>query len=397
MLGQSGLVDAGTGVLRTCGELEATLDHTVLPDYRVDYSIKHARVVRADATTATVDLDATIETVTTDGRAARTRTLAQGPVQLVREGDAWKVADLIVDGVSLRSTYFENGVTGSTNGVTVSVLGGRALATHVWAFLELSNELDRQVKLESVTLGQRRSLLPGWRWARGSFPVATLPPGTLRVDTAASLQNAHAGASIRLLLKTDAGLVDARPQSVRSRRRLPVSVRYPWAWSSVVVAAVVVALGVVFGWWIAGLALVQIAGVTLLSFEGHLRRGIGRPTLIRLVWTLTGLAAGIALFFTHGGFGRFRGESEHERVTKFVEKATGAPVVGAHKVAKIEIGACSYGAWDVKTTKLRWWIVATTGPHDVLPLTLYEFRLYPSAAKAIAARHAIAKELPGSC
>jgi hypothetical protein len=32
VLGQSGLVDAGTGVLRSCGELEATLDYTVLPD-----------------------------------------------------------------------------------------------------------------------------------------------------------------------------------------------------------------------------------------------------------------------------------------------------------------------------------------------------------------------------
>jgi hypothetical protein len=48
---------------------------------------------------------------------------------------------------------------------------------------------------------------------------------------------------------------------------------------------------------------VQSAGVTVLSFEGHLRRGVGRPTLIRFAWTLTGLAAGAVLFYPHSEFG----------------------------------------------------------------------------------------------
>ena len=165
MLGPSGLIKAGSGVLRSCSELQGTLDHTVVPEYRLEHSIKHARVLRSDATTATVDLDATIETVAIDGRGGRTRTRAQGPVELIREGDAWKVADLVVDGVSLRSSFFENGVTGSVAGLTLRVLGGRVFPNRVWAYLELTNELDRPVKVESVAIGQRRSLRPGWRCA----------------------------------------------------------------------------------------------------------------------------------------------------------------------------------------------------------------------------------------
>jgi hypothetical protein len=395
VLGPAGLIEAGTSVLRSCSELAETLDHTLVPDYRVDYSIKHARVLRADATNATVDLDATIETVTTGGRETRTRTRAQGPVQLVREGEAWKVADMVVDGVSLRSSFFENGVTGSVDGITVSVLGGRVFPAYVWAYVELSNELDRAVTVESVTIGHRRSLLPGWQWGRGRLPVDSFPPGTTRVDTIASLENAHAAAGIRLLLKTDAGFVDARPQSVRrTRRRVPLSARYPWAWGTAVVTAIVVAAGVLFSWWLAGLVLVQVSGVTLLSFEGHLRRGIGRPTLIRLGWTLAGVATGAVLFFANGGFGGFRGESERKRVTSYVERFTGADVVDARKVAEQEIGACSYRVWDVQAARGRWWVVATRG---VLPLVPYEHRLYASAAKAVAARRALARGLPGSC
>jgi hypothetical protein len=394
VLGPSGLIEAATGVLRSCSELGEALDHSLIPDYRVDYSIKQMRVVRADAQSATADLDATIETVTTSGPEVRSRTHAQGPVQLVRESDAWKVADLVIDGVNLRSSFFENGVTGSIDGVTLRVLGGRAFPTFVLAYLEFANELDRPVKVGSVTVGERRSLLPGWRWATGRLPVDSFPPGTTRVDTLASLRDVHAFAGIRLLLETDAGFVDARPQSARARRRVPLSVRYPWAWGTALVTAMVVPLGLVFSWWIAGLVLLQVAGVTLLSFQGHLRRGVDRPTLLRFGWTLAGVAIGAVLFFANGGFGGFGGESEHERVTKYVERFTGAGVVDAHKVFEEEVDSCSYRVWDVHAVRGRWWVVATKG---VLPLTPYEHRLYKKPMKVIAARRALADELPGSC
>ena len=165
-----------------------------------------------------------------------------------------------------------------------------------------------------------------------------------------------------MLLKSDVGLVDARPKSARRARRwVPLSVRYPWSWGTAIVAAMVVPTGVFFGWWTAGLVLVQISGVTLLSFERYLRKGVGRATLIRLCWTLAGVATGVALFLTNGGFGRFRGESEHQRVTSYVEGVTGADVVSAQRVAEQEVGACHYGVWDVRTTRHRWWAVATRG------------------------------------
>jgi hypothetical protein len=373
-------------VLRNSDALEDTLDYSLVPDYRSEYSIRRERVLRADETTATVDLDATIETITTE-TGARTRTKVQGPVQLVREGDAWKVADLVVDGISLRSSIFENGVTGSADGFVVRVLGGRAFPSYVRAYLELSNELERPVNVERVALGQRRSLLPGWRWAAGRIPVANVPPGTLRVDVVASLQHAYAAVPFRLLLKTDAGFVDARPPAIRrSRRRVPVSVRYPWAWGTAVVAAIVVSLGLLFSWWIAGIVLVQAAGVTLLSFEGHLRRGISRPTLLRFGWTLAGLLTGAVLFFANGGFGRFRGESEHEQVTRYVEAYTRAHVVDAQRVAKREAGGCDYRVWDVRTTKGRYWALAAKGRHTGLPVAVYLHRGFASPAKLISDR-----------
>ena len=366
-----------------------------MPDYRVEYVVKRARVVRADATSASVDLDATIETVTTvAGFERRTRARAQGPVQLVREDESWKVADLIVDGISLLSSFFENGVNGSAGGLDVKVLGGRAFEAHVWAYLELTNDLERPVKVERATIGHRRSLLPGWRWGTARLALDTIPPGTSRVDAFASLANVHAAAGIRLLLETDTGLADARPPSVRARRFVPLRARYPWGWGTAVVTLVVVAVGLLFGWWIASLALIQVAAVTLFSFEGHLRRGVGRPLLLRLGLTLAWLATGIALFFVYGGFGRFHGESERERVTRYVEKLTGGEVLDARKVLETHFGACSYRAWDVQATRGRWWVVVTSG---VVPLIPYERRLYASAGKAIAARRAVARELPGSC
>jgi hypothetical protein len=395
VLGPSGLLDVGTGVLRSCSDLAETLDHTLIPDYRVEYAVKSARLVRADETSATVELDATVETITTgDGFERRTKAHAQGPVQLVREGESWKVADMIVDGVSLRSSFFQNGVSGSAGGLGVTVLGGRAFPAHVWAYIELANELERPVKIESVTLGHRRSLLPGWRWATARLPVDMVEPGCSRVDVVASLADVHAAAGIRLLLKADVGLVDARPPSARSRRFVPLAVRYPWAWSTTLVTTIVVAAGALFGWWIASLVLIQLAALTLFSFEGYLRRGVGRATLIRFGWTLAGLTVGVALFFANGGFGGFRGESEHERVTKYVERVTGAGVVEARKVFEADVGHCPYRVWDVHARRGRWWVVATKG---VLPLTPYEHRLYAEPAKVIAVRRALAERLPGSC
>jgi hypothetical protein len=131
------------------------------------------------------------------------------------------------------------------------------------------------VKVESVAIGQRRSLLPGLRWARGRLPVDTFPPGTLRVDTIAPL----------------------------------------------------------------------------------------------------------------------RGESEHERVTKYVERFTEGGVVDARKVFEADVGDCPYRVWDVHATRGRWWVVAKNG---VLPLTPYN-QMYANPVKVIAARRALAQQLPGSC
>jgi len=126
VLGEDGLTRAGTGV----GKLEQTLDHTLVPEHTVQFSITRARIRSIEQDTATVDLDATIVTSTRrNDFESKTTARPQGPVSLVREEDAWKVADLVVDGVSLRACFFEGGPRASAGGVTVSVLGGRVDAS----------------------------------------------------------------------------------------------------------------------------------------------------------------------------------------------------------------------------------------------------------------------------
>jgi hypothetical protein len=385
VLGEDGLTRAGTGIFLRNGALEASLDHTLVPEHTVDVSIKRATIRRVEADTATVDLDATIAT-TTKRRdfESRSTARAQGPVSLVREDGAWKVADLVVDGVSLQACFFEGGPTGSSGGVTLRILGGRVFSERVWAYLELVNDLDRSVAVTSVTLAQHRSLLPGWRWARGRIPIDSLRPGRTRVDVVAALKDPHAAARNRVLVQTDAGLVDARPESVwPARRFVPVAVRYPWTSWSAVGGAIVVAAGVLFDWWVASIVLVQVAGVTLLSFEGHLRRGMNRRTIAQLAWVVTCLGAGVALFFANGGLARFRGRSERSRVTAYVRDVTAAKVTLAERVWEERRGPCDYEVWEVRTSRSRWWVVSTKGDRALLPVALYEHDRFPSAPAVV--------------
>ena len=70
-------------------------------------------------------------------------------------------------------------------------------------------------------------------------------------------------------------------------------------------------------------------------------------------------------------------------MTSYVEGVTGADVVSAQRVAEQEVGACHYGVWDVRTTRHRWWVVATRGRYAGLPVTLYDRGDFASAAKLI--------------
>ena len=166
-------------------------------------------------------------------------------------------------------------------------------------------------------------------------------------------------------MSTDAGFVDVRHASAwPARRFVPLSVRYPWTWWSAIAAAIVVA--------------------TLLSFEGHLRRGMSGRTLAHFCWTLSCLGIGVALFFANGGFGRFHGESEHARVIRYVRDVTGSRDVFAFEVAGQSDGRCRYRVWDVRTTTRRWWAVSVNGPHTLLPVALYEHKEFRTAPSVIA-------------
>jgi len=379
VLGADGLTRAATGRLRHFAELGDTMEHSVLPEHETRVEIRSARVVRADETTATVDLDATTSaTWKVDGRTRTSTSKAQGPVQLVREDGVWKVVDLVVDGLGLLARYFDRESRGSAGALHATVLGARVMPEWVLAYLEVDNGTGAPVRVRSVVVGQSRSLLPGSRWARGTLALEELPPGTTRLEATGALHNVRTTSALRFLLDTDAGLVDVRPASRRpARRRIPVKARFPWAWGSLVVAAVVAVLGVVFSWWLAGIALIQIAAVALFSFEGHLRRGMPRHTALLFGWTLAGLALGLVLFFGNGGIGRFRGGSEHDRVTDYVEGTLLLRDARVERAAKWTEDGCGYRVWDVRTPQRALWIVVTPTAQPDL-----ELRFLPHSAYA---------------
>src|SRR6185437_5192488 len=123
---------------------------------------------------------------------------------------------------------------------------------------------------------------------------------------------------------------------------------------------------------------------TLLSFEGHLRRGMSGRTLAHFCWTLSCLGIGVALFFANGGFGRFHGESEHARVIRYVRDVTWTRDVFAIEGAGQSDGRCRYRVWDVRTTTRRWWAESVNGPHTLLQVALYEHKEFRTAPSVIA-------------
>lgn len=85
VLGEDGLTRAGTGVFVRHGKLEQALDHTLVPEQTVQFSIKRARIRSIEQDTATVDLEATIVTSTRrNDFESKTTARAQGPGVAVR-------------------------------------------------------------------------------------------------------------------------------------------------------------------------------------------------------------------------------------------------------------------------------------------------------------------------
>jgi len=126
------------------------------------------------------------------------------------------------------------------------------------------------------------------------------------------------------------------------------------------VTALVVAIGVVFNWWLAGIVLVQICGVMLFAFEGFLRKpALSRAVLSRLALTLGGCVLGVALFFGNGGFGRFHTSGEERRVERFGELALSTSSVSVEKVTARRVAGCEYTVWDVRSRRIRIYVVST--------------------------------------
>jgi hypothetical protein len=118
-----------------------------------EVEIDSLEVASVDETAATVDLEATFSETFADplagGEGDSYTTDLTGPVELVQEGGAWKVADFYRDGRSRLESIFTN-VRGQQekNGVAVEVVGVDLRPDTTVVVTEIRNTLDQSVDLD---------------------------------------------------------------------------------------------------------------------------------------------------------------------------------------------------------------------------------------------------------
>jgi hypothetical protein len=297
--------------------LADSVDHKLTTEVRLDATVRSAVVERVDADSAVVALVATVagHTHFVSGVRRSWTSNATGPVQLVREGDSWKVADLVVDDRSVLGSFRDLALDDGVGALHVRAVAGRFVGSSVRLYLELDNRSGRAVPLRHPALGTRRRTR--WSWRRGLLGAERVQPGLSRVEASGSAKRMDGAVDFRYVFDTDEGCVDLRPAGVTRLTRTPLAARAPIAYWLLQVAAIAAAAGLLvrllFGidpFFIVGFELVFFGCSKLV---GLLRQARGRPGRAFVPWlavatvvVLVGLGVVILDFGSLAVFGRAR-------------------------------------------------------------------------------------------
>jgi hypothetical protein len=324
LLQPGGFARAGTGALRTFGELTASMDADGFVDRDEQTEIKTLRLADIGNQDAVVELDAIriSRAIDVHGRQSSTRRLYSGPVVLVREQGEWKVVDLLVDGESMRGSVFGSSLVGRLGEVEVVVLGGRVDrgASRVFLFVEVRNGFDRVLNIGGAAVGvmSRRG---NWRWRAAFFGTNELAPGITRMTVQIQLAQVDAGDAFRLVLLASEGLIDIRPDTASPLARYPVWLGFKQSWWrlrhtvwfgvlywALYTVGFVFAFGSGFGdrLWLAGLFVCVLSVIYLRRTARMVRSLSTRRRVAWVCWLVAAAAIGLVVGVSTGAGSHLR-------------------------------------------------------------------------------------------
>ena len=317
VLNKDGLARAATGELHRFGYLVDSVERPCSILERYDVTLHTAEITAADETTATVEVDATINGAMLSVIDTRStwKTRLQGTAQLVRQESEWKVTDLYLNGESVLESFFERELGDSTDGVKVKLLVGRINPPAVRLYLEVENSAGRPVPIRHAGIGVPRRGR-GWRWHSAVLGTDQVEPGVSRVEATTNVKGIRPGGEVRLVFECGSGVVDLRPPAARHRSRAPLRARSPvLCWVTTVVAyatGVGLLARVAFGvdpLFMAAFVLVFLSAGALLRLVRQARRKFSRVFVPWFGAALGMTAAGAVLLIADTGlsvFGRVR-------------------------------------------------------------------------------------------
>jgi hypothetical protein len=173
--------DRAAKVMFSTGELLALADWEAMVALSFGSSVGEVRIDRLEvtdlqSTTATVDLQAEL---TRFGFQEDTPVSLEGPVSVVKEGNAWKVVDYVQDGLSrTESVYTEVSGGQERDGLAVEVVGVDVTANAVLVVIRAVNDSDRTLVLSPGTIvapdGRRLGFGEPSATQRAALPSAPL-------------------------------------------------------------------------------------------------------------------------------------------------------------------------------------------------------------------------------
>src|SRR5579862_54165 len=228
-----------------------------VPKEKIKLSINKLELVYAEDDLAVVDLDAVLRWESIVDAPRNYLTQYTGPVEVVREDGKWRVADLIQNGTSVREAIFDPAVADVHDGLELVSLAGRRERRFVRVYFESRSTLGAPLAITGAAFGYRTKLRR-WRWGRALLPLQEIPRGVYRFAVDGQAEDVKRGAEVRVVLRTATGLLDARPASVRRRRRFPRTTGRRWSlWLPLIGLALLLPL-LRAPWWLLPIFLLWI-------------------------------------------------------------------------------------------------------------------------------------------
>jgi hypothetical protein len=221
-----GMASYGAGILGEYARIATGLDADFPGSIeQIQASIGSVTVRSVGDGVAVADVEAVKHSVVIDGAGKRWDDVARytGPVELVRVEGAWKVANIVRNGANPRDLMWHPEIADHFGDIGARGLVARVEGSLIHLYCAFDNQTEGSVVIAGVSMA-RRKWWGRWQWARRVVSaLAEAPSGTTtfavdgEFDGFAFLRPRRS--KVRLIMRTDVGVLDVRPAGVRARRR----------------------------------------------------------------------------------------------------------------------------------------------------------------------------------